>query len=93
MVLSTGQKPSDFDPPGGVILEGFTSGPVPLRYNCFVRRKSAINRTKRLSLIERARRMTPEDRLVACANLAKVTTELQRAGKRHRDGGGRNDRP
>jgi len=58
-----------------------------------VRNKSEINSGKRFSLVARARRMTPEQRLAACANLAMATSELQRAGKRHREGTARNFRP
>ena len=61
-------------------------------YNGFVRRKSSIDRAKRQSLIESARQMTPENRLVACINLSRVTAELERCGKRHRAGRPQNSR-
>ena len=51
-----------------------------------MRRKSSINREKRLNMIERARRMTPEKRLEASANLSQAVQELERAGRRHRQG-------
>jgi hypothetical protein len=57
-----------------------------------VRRKSSINREKRLNLAERARRMTPEERLKAAANLSHAMKEIERAGKRHREGNARKER-
>jgi len=50
-----------------------------------VRRKSAIDRAKRLDRIDRARRMTPEERLLACANMCRAIVELREAGKRYRE--------
>ena len=49
-----------------------------------MRRPSAIDRAKQLERIERARRMTPEARLLACVNISMAVLELQRAGKRDR---------
>ena len=51
----------------------------------FVRRNSAIDSDKRLSRVERARRMTPEDRLLACLNISHAIADLRRSGKRHRE--------
>jgi hypothetical protein len=56
-----------------------------------VRRKSSLNREKRRNLAERARRMTPEQRLEATANLSHAVKEIERAGKRHREGDSRKD--
>ena len=49
-----------------------------------MRRESAINLAKRLRLVETARRMSPEERLAACVNLAKIGAEIQQAGEEHR---------
>jgi hypothetical protein len=57
-----------------------------------VRRKSAIDRAKRLDRIERARRMTPEERLLACANVSRVIVELHEVGKRYREEHSQNPR-
>jgi len=35
--------------------------------------------------IDSARRMTPENRLLACINLAQFANEIQRAGRRDRE--------
>jgi len=58
-----------------------------------MRRKSTINREKRLNLVENARRMTAEQRLEAAANLSSSVKEVERAGKRHREGDARKIRP
>jgi len=57
----------------------------PNRYNSSMRRKSAIDRDKQASRVERARRMTPESRLLACINISQTTEELQRNGKQYRE--------
>jgi hypothetical protein len=49
-----------------------------------MRRPSAIDREKQRERIERARRMTPEERLLACANTSKAVLELQLEGRRNR---------
>ena len=36
--------------------------------------------------------MTPEERLKAAANLSHATKEIERAGKRHREGNARKER-
>jgi hypothetical protein len=54
-------------------------------YNSFVRRESAIDRAKQNDSVERARRMTPEHRLLACVNISSVVLELARIGKRDRE--------
>jgi hypothetical protein len=58
----------------------------PARYNGAMRRKSSINQEKRRNLVERARRMTPEQRLLASANLSETIRQLELAGKRYREG-------
>lgn len=58
-----------------------------------VRRKSSINREKRLDTIERARRMTPEQRVETAANLCQAVMELERAGKLQREERARKGRP
>jgi len=55
------------------------------RYNSSVRRKSKIDLEKRRERIERARGMTPEERLLACVNFSSLVVEFQRAGKRYRE--------
>jgi hypothetical protein len=49
-----------------------------------MRRPSQIDRQKQARLLESARRMTPEERLLACVNLSRVAAEFQQAGQRHR---------
>lgn len=49
-----------------------------------MKRTSTINRVKRLDLIEKARAMTPAERLQTCVNLSHAVGEFARAGKRHR---------
>jgi hypothetical protein len=49
-----------------------------------VRRNSAIDLAKQKERIERARKMTPEARMVACINMSRVVMEIHRAGERHR---------
>lgn len=49
-----------------------------------MRRPSAIDQEKQQERIERARRMTPEERLLACANISRAVLELQLAGRRDR---------
>jgi hypothetical protein len=46
-----------------------------------MRRKSFIDLAKQKDRIERARRMTPEERLQACVNLTEFGIEFQRAQK------------
>jgi hypothetical protein len=58
-----------------------------------VRRKSTINLQKRLDAVERARRMTPEERLQAAANLSQTVKEIERAGKRQRESKAQKERP
>jgi hypothetical protein len=58
-----------------------------------VRRKSTINLQKRLDAVERARRMTPEERLQAAANLSQTVKEIERAGKRQRERKAQKERP
>jgi hypothetical protein len=55
-------------------------------YNVVVRKKSSIDREKQLERIERARRMTPEERLSACVNISRAVLELQLSGKQRRSG-------
>lgn len=62
------------------------------RYNQRVRRKSFINEQKRLDAIERARRMTPEQRMEAAANLSQTVKEIERAGKQQREGKSKKER-
>jgi len=50
-----------------------------------MRQKSRIDQEKQRERIERARRMTPENRLLACVNLARLGVEIQRAGQRYRE--------
>jgi len=50
-----------------------------------VRRKSSIDREKQRDRFDRARRLTPEQRLIACMNLARTGAELQRAGMKYRE--------
>ena len=50
-----------------------------------MRRPSEIDRAKQLERIERARRMTPEARLLACVQISTMVLQLQQAGKRDRD--------
>jgi hypothetical protein len=49
------------------------------------RRKSALGASMERSVIERARRLTPEARLSACVNLARIGAEIKRCAKRHRE--------
>lgn len=51
-----------------------------------MKRTSSINRAKRQDLIEKARAMSPEERLQTCVNLSHTVVEFARAGKRHRKG-------
>lgn len=53
-------------------------------YTGAMRRRSSLDDAKRRDRIERARRMTPEQRLQACVNLSKLTAELRLAGERDR---------
>jgi hypothetical protein len=48
------------------------------------RRKSSIDLAKQKERIERARRMTPEERLQACINLSSLVAEFQQAGRKLR---------
>ena len=48
------------------------------------RQKSFINELKEKSRLEQARRMTPEQRLEACAHLSEIVKELELEGKRMR---------
>jgi len=57
-----------------------------------MRRKSFIDTVKQLDRIERARRMTPDRRLLACANVSGAVLELQLSGKRYRKQALRNSR-
>ncbi len=54
-------------------------------YNPSMRRTSAIDRAKEAERILEARRMTPEQRLEASANLSAVVMELHMAGNRYRE--------
>ena len=54
------------------------------RYNYLVRKKSGLGDSKRQSLVEKARRMTPQQRLEACVRLSAELAEVQRAGAAHR---------
>jgi hypothetical protein len=47
-----------------------------------MRRKSSIDLAKQKERIERARRMTPEERMQTCINLTKLGLEFKRAQKR-----------
>jgi hypothetical protein len=49
------------------------------------RRKSALGASMERSVIERARRLTPEARLSACVNLSRIGAEIKRSAKRHRE--------
>ncbi len=74
-------------PVGGQIVVGMAHlGPpgTGLRYSSRMRRKSAIDRAKQAERIERARRMTPEQRLEASASVSAAVMELHRAGHRDR---------
>ena len=62
-------------------------------YNAVVRKKSSIDREKQLERIERARRMTPEERLLACVNISRAVLELQRSGRQSRAGVLQKSRP
>src|SRR5438552_3299460 len=55
-------------------------------YNCSVRRKSSFDQEKQRDHVERARRMTPEERLQVSINLSRAVAELHLAGKRSREG-------
>ena len=50
-----------------------------------MRRPSAIDRAKQKDRVERARRMTPEQRLQASVAISSVVLEIARAGKRYRE--------
>ena len=50
-----------------------------------MRRESAIDRAKQKDRVERARRMTPEQRLQACVEISSVVLEIARTGKRDRE--------
>lgn len=54
-------------------------------YNSRMRRKSAVSDWKEAQRIEQARRMTPEQRLEASADLHVLVMELHRAGNRYRE--------
>jgi hypothetical protein len=49
-----------------------------------VRTPSSLDREKQKERLERARRMTPEERLLAAANLSEEVAMFQKAGARHR---------
>jgi hypothetical protein len=49
-----------------------------------MRRKSFLNRTTRQDQVARARRMTPEQRIEAAAQLSETVKELELEGKRLR---------
>jgi len=49
-----------------------------------MRRKSAIGKAMKVSLVESARQLTPEQRLNACVNLARTGAEIHAAGERYR---------
>ena len=46
-----------------------------------MRRESSIDRAKQKDRIERARQMTPEERIQECINLTELGLEFQRAQK------------
>lgn len=50
-----------------------------------MRRKSAIDQAKEAARIEEARRMTPEQRLEACAALSAAVLQIHAAGQRDRE--------
>jgi len=50
-----------------------------------MRQKSRIDQEKQRERIERARRMTPENRLLACVNISRLVAEFQRAGQQYRE--------
>jgi len=54
-------------------------------YNSGMRQKSRIDQEKQRERIERARRMTPENRLLACVNISRLVAEFQRAGQQYRE--------
>jgi hypothetical protein len=59
--------------PSGATLEGI----VVRDDTATMRGPSSIDQEKQLARIERARRMTPEERLLACANISRAGLELQ----------------
>ena len=58
-----------------------------------MRRKSTIDLAKQEARIRRARRMTPEQRLLASASMSNVVLELARMGKRERERDSQRSRP
>jgi len=48
------------------------------------RRESVIDEAKQRDRIDRARRMTPQQRLQACLDFSAIVLEFHSAGKRHR---------
>ena len=54
-------------------------------YNSLVRKSSKLGEAKRQSLVDQARRMTPQQRLEACVRLSAELAELGRAGAAHRN--------
>jgi len=57
------------------------------------RTKSAIDEAKQRERIERARRMTPQQRLMACVEFSSMVLEFHNAGKRRRAEHQRPQRP
>ena len=58
-----------------------------------MRRKSSLDVAKQEDRIRRARKMTPEERLLACVNMSHVVLELARVGKRDRKRDAQPSRP
>ena len=57
-----------------------------------MRRKSSIDLARQKERIERARQMTPEERMKACVKISRVVMEIHRAGERDRREAAQNSR-
>ena len=66
------------------LMVGYVLQPGPSRYTATMRKESKLGTAMKLSLVECARRLKPEERLAACVNLAKVGAEIQAAGRSRR---------